>query len=87
MEEVDLQLLNAVNGFCEPGASDQVAYLKWLNDLLDAFNSVMTSCGANGACIADTKQLSHRVKRQSTDLLSTRKTRNDVAALLFLFPR
>ena len=83
MEEIDVQILNAVDGFCDCEAPDRVPYFDSLKELLDAFNSVAANCGARDSCMLDTKQLSNRL-RQATPMLTTRKRRYDASALLFL---
>ena len=53
MEEIDVQILNAVDGFCDCEAPDRVPYFDSLKELLDAFNSVAANCGARDSCMLD----------------------------------
>ena len=58
MEDLDQQMLHAIDGFCKPWPADETPYFEALDDLLDAFDRVVNHCGTLDAGIGTTKQLS-----------------------------
>ena len=81
MEEIDIQVLNAIDGFCRRDRIAGIPYFDSVQSLLGAFNSIADSLG--GPCLQQSRQVSNKLTKAPFKLQRKRK-RYDATALVFL---